>query len=162
MRSFASYFPERLSICTKFIVARPHRASMIMNQLSKAAFTHPPVHRVGNVFNLIDSKPPLDGYFRRLGYRQLWPSILHPDAGEVVPLVLAIFDRSYLERIGSPFARLLPGMRDDESVRWFYKAFAGELVKYDTQEPCRNRTRNVFRDGGQMMLPVSPNSRLAS
>ena len=83
---------------------------------------------------------------------------MHPDAGEVVSLVLAIFDKSYLERIGSPFARLLQGMRDDESVRWFYKAFAGELVKYDTQEPCRNRTRNLFQNGGQMMLSGSPNT----
>jgi N-acyl amino acid synthase FeeM len=158
MRSFASYFPERLSICTKFIVARSHRASMIMNELSKASFTYAPVHRAGNVFNLIDSKPPLDGYFRRLGYRQVQPNIMHPDAGEVVPLVLVIFDKSYLERIGSPFARLLQGMRDDESMRWFYKAFAGELVKYDSQESCPYRTRKVFRDRGQMILPVSPNT----
>jgi hypothetical protein len=158
MRRFASYFPERLSICTKFIVDRSRRASMIMTQLSKACYTHAPVHQVGNVFNLIDSKPPLDGYFRRLGYRQVRPSIMHPDAGRVVPLVLPIFDKSYLRSINSPFVRLLPGMRDDESVRWFYETFADELVQYDIQEPCRNRMTNIFRDGRQLMLPVSSNA----
>jgi hypothetical protein len=158
MRRFELYFPERLSICTKFIVARSRRASMLMTQLSKACYEYGPLRHAGNVFNLIDSKPPLDGYFRRLGYRQVRPSIMHPDAGEVVPLVLPILDKSYLGSIGSPFAKLLPGMRDDESVRWFYKAFADELVQYDVQEPCRDHMNSVFRDGRQSMLPVSPNA----
>lgn len=158
MRRFASYFPERLSICTKFIVARPRRASMTMTLLSKACYEYRPLHQARNVFNLIDSKPPLDGYFRRLGYRQVRPRIMHPDAGEVVPLVLPMFDRSYLGGIGSPFAKLLPGTRDDESVRWFYKAFADELVQYDVAEPCHDHMNSVFRDGKQSMLPVSPNA----
>ena len=90
MRRFAWYFPERLSICTKFIVARHRRSTMIMAQLSKACYEYRPVHQARNVFNLIDSKPPLDEYFRRLGYRQIRPPIVHPEAGAVVPLVLPI------------------------------------------------------------------------
>jgi hypothetical protein len=132
MQRFASYFPERLSICTKFIVARPRRASMIMIELGKACYAYTPVHQAGNVFNLIDCKPPLAKYFRRLGYRQVRPSIMHPDVGEVIPFVLPMFDRSYLRRIGSPFAKLLPGVQDDESVLWFYETFNDELARYDT------------------------------
>jgi hypothetical protein len=133
MQRFASYFPERLSICTKFIVARPRRASMIMIELGKACYAYTPVHQAGNVFNLIDCKPQLAKYFRRLGYRQVRPSIVHPDVGEVIPLVLPVFDRSYLCRIGSPFATLLPGVQDDESVLWFYETFHDELARYDNR-----------------------------
>jgi hypothetical protein len=145
MPRFALYFPERLSICTKFIVSRSYRSGTLMTQLSKACYEYRPVHEMGNVFNLIDSKPPLDGYFRRLGYRQIRPNISHPDAGEVVPLVLPIFDRTYLAAIGSPFANLLPGMRDDESVRWFYETFADQLACYNARQPFGNRTISVFQ-----------------
>jgi N-acyl amino acid synthase FeeM len=128
MRRFAPYFPERLSMCSKFIVARPRRASMIMMQLCGACYKFGCL--AGVAFNLIDSKHPVDGYFRRLGYRQVHPNIVHPDVGEVVPLVLPLLDRSYLAGIGSPFARLSPGIDDDESVRWFYQTFADELDRY--------------------------------
>ena len=46
--------------------------------------------------------------------------------------MLPMFDRSYLCRIGSPFAKLLPGIQDDESVLWFYKEFQDELARYDS------------------------------
>jgi hypothetical protein len=158
MRRFTSYFPDRLSICTKLIVARSRRASMIMTQLCKASYEYGPLRQARNSFNLIDSKTPLDGYFRRFGYRQVRPSIMHPGVGEVVPLVLPILDKSYLSRIGSPFAKLLPGIRDDESVRWFYETFGEDLVRYDVRQPFRNRTSNAFRDEPLKMIPDSPSA----
>ena len=140
MRRFEWYFPERLSICTKFIVVRHCRSTMIMAQLSKACYEYRPVHQARNVFNLIDSKPPLDEYFWRLGYRQIRPPIVHPEAGAVVPLVLPIFDRSYLASIKSPFANLLPSLQDNASVRWFYQTFADDLARYDARQPSEKHT----------------------
>ena len=131
MRRFGRYFPGRLSTCTKFIITRPYRFGTLMTKLSNASYKYSPLHEAGNAFNLIDSKPPLDTYFRRMGYRQIKPSILHPEAGLVIPLVLPIFDKQYLTAIGSPFCRLLPQKRDDDSVRWFYQTFLNELTQYD-------------------------------
>jgi len=146
MRAFGSYFPERLSICTKFIVAPTHRAGMTGIELSKGCYRHGTAHPSGNVFNLIDSRPPRDRYFRRLGYRQVRPSIMHPDAGEVVPLVLPIFDTRHLESINSPFAKLLPSVRDYGSVRWFYETFGEELAQHDLRQPFLEGL--AFRSGG--------------
>jgi hypothetical protein len=98
------------------------------------------------VFNLIDSRPPRDRYFRRLGYRQVRPSIMHPDVGEVVPLVLPIFDTRHLESINSPFAKLLPSVRDYGSVRWFYETFGEELAQHDLRQPFLEGL--AFRSGG--------------
>lgn len=129
MRRFAHYYPDRLSTCTKLMVAPRHRSGSVTSQLCAACYKYPPVHGIGNAFNLIDTVPALASYFRRLGYRQIQPRIHHPDVGEVVPLVLSVYDKEYLTRIRSPFAQLLPGKSDKESVQWFYDRFAEELVK---------------------------------
>jgi hypothetical protein len=130
LRSFVPYFPDRLSIWTKFIVAQQRRTRMMMVRLCKSCYEYG-LQEIGTLFNFIDSKPPLDGYFRRFGYRQVRPDIVHPDVGVVTPMVLPLCDGSYLERIGSPFAKLQPVIHDHDSVPWFYERFADELVRYD-------------------------------
>ena len=135
MRQFGDYFPRHLGISTKLLVAPGHRVGTFMMRLCAASFAYS-LQQFGSVswIGLIDSKPPLDYYFRRLGYRQIAPPFCHTAAGEVIPLVIPVHDREYLVRIKSPFAKALPEGPEHESVRWFRETFAEELAQYKTAD----------------------------
>lgn len=129
MERFLPYFPQRVGVSTKLVVAPECRCGTLMPRLCLAAFAYSVTHFPNHLFGLIDSKPPLDHYFRRLGYRQVAPPIVHPAAGVVTPLVMCMHDADHLRRCGSPFAKLVPEVRDEQSVRWFRETFADELAR---------------------------------
>lgn len=132
MRRFGDYFPRHLGISAKLLVAPKHRAGTLTMRLCAASFAYS-FERVGSELfvGLIDSRPPLDYYFRRLGYRQIAPPFRHPAAGEVVPLAIPVHDREYLLRVKSPFAKVLPDGHTHPSVGWFRDTFAEALARYE-------------------------------
>jgi hypothetical protein len=68
-------------------------------------------------------------FFQKLGYRQVFPDVVHPEYGCVVPMILALLDQDHLEKIGSPFAKHARGVADArQSVSFFREKF---LVKSD-------------------------------
>jgi len=143
LRRFGPHFPHRLGISTKLVLHPDHRTGTLMPRLCLAGFTHTvETHGFGGLFGLIDARPPLDHYFRRLGYRQIGPPFPHPAAGQVVPMCLPIYDRDHLLRVRSPFAKLVPAV-DHPSVGWFYREFAPELAEYaDPIEAAASTGRN--------------------
>jgi hypothetical protein len=130
LRSFGSFYPSSLSMTTKLIVAPEYRRSTLPLQLS--VFCYKQGLPLGPVFDFIDCNPPLVLFFRKLGYRQVFPNINHPEYGAVIPLVLAIYDREHLESVKSPFARYCPDKDQRGSVALFRDEFAAPRQRSTT------------------------------
>jgi hypothetical protein len=128
MKQFGPYFPERLVLTTKMILDLGHRGGTLMLRLCQASLLHTKECFPKTAFALIDSKPPLDGYFQRLGFRPTGPMIQHPAAGSVVPMAFLFDDGEYLRRIGSPLKKFCSDVGETESVRWYQMAFGQHLV----------------------------------
>lgn len=128
MKQFGPYFPARLVLTTKMILDPQHRGATLMLRLCQASFLHTKERFPETAFSLIDSKPPLDGYFRRLGFRPTGPMIQHPSAGSVVPMAFLFDDGEYLHQIGSPLKKFYSDVGETESVRWYQTAFGQHLL----------------------------------
>jgi hypothetical protein len=111
LREFRPFYPHAVSITTKMIVAADFRRSRLPMQLCVAAYGH--ALERGVIFDVIDCNPPLVKFFQRFGYRQVFPEIVHPEYGRVVPLVLALHDTAHLRKIKSPFVGDAAGLVDE-------------------------------------------------
>lgn len=122
LREFGEFFPSRISITTKLMVAKEYRKSRLAMSLAMECYERG--LRLGTCFDCIDCNEPLLGFFERMGYRQVFPAARHPEYGEVIPLVLAMHDREYFKSIHSPFAKRAGKVKDNlYSVDWFKEAF---------------------------------------
>ena len=118
LRSFGPFFPRHISITSKLMVAPEYRRSFLPRQLSVCCYVHG--LRLGTAFDFIDCNSPLVPFFSKLGYRQVFPNILHPEYGNVVPMVLAMHDRAHLEKVRSPLARYArKAIQNKESLLFF-------------------------------------------
>ncbi len=104
MDCVAPWFPQHVSVCTKLMVAAEHRRSSLGVRL--AAHVYQFNLQRGILFDFIDCNPHLEPLFLGLGYCRYRPRILHPEYGDVLPLVLPVTDLAHLDAMGSPFARL--------------------------------------------------------
>ncbi len=96
------WFPQQVSVTTKFMVAAEHRKSSLGVRIASQAY-----HfglECGILFDFIDCNPPLEPLFLGLGYCRYRSRIVHPEYGDVLPLVLPVTDLAHLELVGSPFA----------------------------------------------------------
>jgi hypothetical protein len=59
-------------------------------------------------------------------------------------------DADHLRRVGSPFAKLVPAVRDEESVRWFHATFAEELATYNPPAGIGS----TLGEQGQKLFPL--------
>jgi hypothetical protein len=122
MAELAPYFPRQVSVRTKLAVRPAYRGSPVMARLLFAGFRLQV--DAGIEFDLSDCRPERLPLFQRTGYRQIHPQIMHPDDGPHVPVILVVRDRSYLERVCPPMARLLPPSEEQSpAVRFFYDRF---------------------------------------
>lgn len=128
MKRFGPYFPARLVLTTKMILVPRHRGGTLMLRLCQASFAHTKESFPKTKFCLIDTKPPLDSYFRRLGFRPTGPMIQHPAAGSVVPMAFLFDDGKHLHQIGSPLKKFCSDVDETESVGWYHAAFEQHLV----------------------------------
>jgi len=144
MRRFGPYFPGDLAIITKLIIDRPYRRSTVLQRLMCANY----LQILGRAsFALIDSKPPLDAYFRRYGFRQIAPEFIHPAAGRVVPLVVAVMDHRYFLEVRAPHAKLAPCGPEDPSVSWFRETFRDDLVQFGSvMTPAEAAAKGVAKE----------------
>jgi hypothetical protein len=121
MRRFGEFYPGGICMTTRLVILPEYRNSTLPMRLMKGCYCDEEVIRRGVCFDLIDCKPHHVPLFRRFGYRQVMPNITNPFAGESQPMVLAVFDRPCLRRIGSPFARCRGDIHEGHpSVRFFY------------------------------------------
>ncbi|EFI34088.1 GCN5-related N-acetyltransferase [Desulfonatronospira thiodismutans ASO3-1] len=127
VRMFNPYYPKRLSSTTKFMVDPKYRGGTIMNRLIQYLYAYGLEN--GIYFDFINVNEPLFKFYSRLGYRSYKDNFHHPEFGEVVPMVLAMNDRHYLETVKSPLARFAAKYaasdRAGEDVRFFYREILG-------------------------------------
>ena len=122
LKEFGSFYPSSVSITTKLMVSPEFRHSPLPLQLVVRCYVV--ALRLGDVFDCIDCNEHLVPFFKKLGYRQVFPDIIHPEYGHVVPMVLAVLDRQHLEHVGSPFARHARKTTDPrDSVSFFREKF---------------------------------------
>lgn len=114
------WFPRQTTMITKFMVAAPVRKSSLALRLCESAFEWG--YRQGSRFDFIDCNPGLRPFFQRLGYRQIQPDVIHPEYGQVHPLVLSIADREHLAGVGSPFCRVLEQLPPDPAPALHFAA----------------------------------------
>jgi hypothetical protein len=128
MRRFGRWHPEQTYIATKLVIAPPYRRRWALAvRLASAGFQAGLAR--GCRFNFIDCSPPRLTFFLRLGYRQVFPNVHHPDYGEVHPLVLSVSDREHFAAIGSPFVRHVDRhAADPEAVAYFNELCAAPVA----------------------------------
>lgn len=104
LEKFAPYFPDHVSMSTKFAIAPERRGGAVLRRLLEIPY------RLGREldvqFNFLDCHPHLINLYEYLGYRRYRTNINHPEAGYMTPMVLVLQDLAHLERVGSPLAEL--------------------------------------------------------
>ncbi|MBW4455980.1 MAG: GNAT family N-acetyltransferase [Nostoc indistinguendum CM1-VF10] len=105
IKEFLPYFPNFISNTSKLMIHKDYRHNRItlnfLNYLFKL------VLKAGIVFDFIDCVEPLYKFYSKLGYRRYKNNFIHPEFGESVPMVLCLTDKKYLQKIGSPFHKIL-------------------------------------------------------
>lgn len=122
LREFEPFYPSAVSITTKMMVSPDYRRSPLPLQLAVRCYSAG--LKLGNLFDFIDCNDHLIPFFKKLGYRQIFPDVFHPEYGRVVPMVLPLLDRQHLENVGSPFAKHARKIADTkDSVAFFREKF---------------------------------------
>jgi hypothetical protein len=96
--------PLHTSVSTKFMVSPELRRGSLGIRLASVGYSHN--LREGILFDFIDCNPHLEATFTRLGYLAYRDRIVHPEYGDVLPLVLPVTDLEHLESIRSPWASI--------------------------------------------------------
>jgi hypothetical protein len=119
MEGLGSYYPRRVSMTTKLMVASAYRATTLRTRLLRAGFRR--YYEAGVCFDNVRCQPRHRAYFEQLGYRQVFPNFTISGHGEFCPMLLVLGDRSHLEEVNSPFLPILPDrLVDHGSVDYFY------------------------------------------
>lgn len=137
MRAFGSYWPHQLSMSSRLMVDPDYRRTMVPMQLAincyKLALDE------GSRFDFMDCNDHLIGYFKKLGFRQLFARFTHPEYGKVTPMVLAGWDSGHLDCVRSPLRKHLPRSQvPDPSVEFFESMLARQSEPAGSGK-CRNK-----------------------
>jgi len=107
--------PKRIvSISSKLIVAPSHRGSTLSLRLCTAVFDF--VARNGGQFSIMDCSTPHKPFFEKLGFRQYLPDLPHPIYGTLHRMALCVHDREHLQRVGSPYWRVIQNIPHNQSA----------------------------------------------
>lgn len=104
MRRAGSWFPQHVSMTSKFMVAPQHRGGTVAVRLALACFEFGCVH--GIYFDFMDTNRHLEATYQRLGYRGYKGRAFHPEYGDVLPMVLSLTDEQHLKSVHSPYLRV--------------------------------------------------------
>jgi hypothetical protein len=110
LRELGSLFPNRVSITTKLMIAPEYRRTPLALKLALACYRYASDVDV----DAIDCNPPLRPFFLKLGYRQIFGPIHHPEYGYVIPMFIAVRDKAHLKQVGSPFYKLSQSLDHDQ------------------------------------------------
>lgn len=122
LRRFGRYFPDRLMLITKLVIAPAYRRSSLMTRMALALYVHCRDHHPGTLFGALACVDGHANYYERLGYRALGETLDHPAAGRVAMMAVALYDLKHFQRVCRPVARLCP-RHDAESSEWFARTF---------------------------------------
>jgi predicted GNAT family N-acyltransferase len=118
-RLFERYPSNSLSVTSRLAVATQWRRTRVTPLLFQTAYELSAAK--GDKFNFIHCTPRVTPIMRRYGFRQFLPSFHDPNAGEQIPMVLAMADAEHFQAIRSPF---LPQAR-----KWFSDPETGEWLR---------------------------------
>lgn len=103
MRSVGESHPNHTSIVTKLIVADNNRYGRLTIRLCQAAFVLGLENEIK--FNFIDCNQYLVRFFKFFGYEVYTANVIHPEYGEVTPMMCNSLDIDLFKRRRSPFAK---------------------------------------------------------
>jgi hypothetical protein len=132
LRELGSLFPNRVSITTKLMVAPEYRHTPLAIELALACYKY----ATDADADAIDCNPPLKPFFAKLGYRQIFDPINHPEYGQVIPMFLAVRDKHHLKQVGSPFYKLAQSLEHDQETADLLNSL-GERCRPDLRDPAR-------------------------
>jgi len=119
------HFPANsFSFCSRLMVHKARRASVVAAALSTAAYVTG--RDRGTQFNFVHCAPRLLSFFERMGFRQYTQPFHHSEIGAQIPLVLVLEDIEHLRASRSPFlGRALERSNSDNAANWFLNRFSG-------------------------------------
>jgi Acetyltransferase (GNAT) domain len=94
--------PYATTITTKLILRPEYRRTTLALRLITHGYEEGFAH---SRYNFLDCIPELEGFYKKLGCIVHRPRFLHPEYGELVPLVMPMHDLSHLRTVRSPLAR---------------------------------------------------------
>ena len=122
VRQFGPYFPGRMKLITKLVIAPEYRAGTLMGRMGTAIYLHTIRTHPQTLFGLVACVPAHLGFFQRFGFREIGAGFAHSAAGFSHPLVAAMYDQHHFRRIGCPLVKLCP-YHDAASSDWFSRTF---------------------------------------
>lgn len=122
LRKFGPYFPDRLMLITKLVIAPAYRSSSLMTRFALALYAHCRDQHPRTMFGVIACVENHAAYYERLGYRHLGECFHHAAAGRVAMMAVALYDLQHFQRVSPAVARLCP-RHDTESSAWFARTF---------------------------------------
>jgi hypothetical protein len=99
-----AWFPEHVSMTSKFMVATQHRGGTVAVRLALACFEFGCLQDI--FFDFMDTNRHLEATYQRLGYHAYKGRCVHPDYGDVLPMVLSLTDEQHLMSVHSPYLRV--------------------------------------------------------
>ena len=103
MRSVGSSHPDHTAIITKFIVDGSYRYGRLATRFCQAAYAFGMKNEVK--FNFIDCNQHLVGFFKLFGYEIYAANIIHPEYGEVTPMMCNLLDIDLFKERRSPLVK---------------------------------------------------------
>lgn len=140
LQRFGHYFPDRLFMVTRLMIAGPYRCGTVLARFSIALYQHMRSTRPGSAFCLIDCAPEMKDFFLRLGSRQIGAQFTHPTAGPALPMAFGLYDLAHFRHVRSPVANVCP-RHDAQDVDWFEHTFANELQAYAPKDAAMEDLR---------------------
>ena len=153
---FKPYFPQNVSTSTKLMVVPEFRRSSLTARFTTFLYVF---NRENDIcFDFININKPLHDFYKRLGYRKYKRNFIHPEFGEVIPMVIVLNDYNYLKNIKSPFTRAkftrakVNGYAFNGDIDHFYKKIYWRKSLNDKgHNPVLERTAGYYRRKHQIL-----------
>lgn len=124
---FTNALLDHTTLTTRLMVMPKYRKTTLPIRMCSAAYEF--CTKRGSIVDLIDCNHPLDAFFKSCGYVVHRDDLVHPEYGQVFVMKLFAADSEMLERVRSPFRKLL---RDWDKVQL---NAADDLLPQELQ-PC--------------------------
>jgi hypothetical protein len=112
------FYPDCVSITTKMMVSKTFRSSHLGLRMALAVYKG--ALENGIHFDFIDCNRHLKPLFIKMGYRPYRESVVHPEYGEVMPMILALRDVEHFKSVDSPFLRVCQRSQFDSLALDFF------------------------------------------
>ncbi|MEM7183986.1 MAG: GNAT family N-acetyltransferase [Spirochaetota bacterium] len=119
LENFEPYYPDKVSITTKFMVSKDYRKSYVAAMLSTTVYVL--LREMAIEFDFITCEPHLVRLYQQMGYRFYKGSIQRQNYRDSIPLVLLTSDTNYFQMIKSPFLRYARKFQNSSNTWLFFR-----------------------------------------